>query len=140
LPIDVAAGQLGYSPSSIYRWVRGERPPNPAALRLLRAIASGLHVSQRARKRFSFIDLVAGIGGMRLGLESVGGRCAFTAEWNPFSRQTYRANFDDGPEHPFAGDITAIRPEDVPLHDVVVAGFPCQPFSIAGVSKKNALG
>lgn len=140
LPVEVAAGQLGYSPSSVYRWVRGERPANPAALKLLRAIASGLRVSGRPRKRFSFIDLFAGIGGMRLALESVEGKCVFTSEWNPFSRKTYRANFDDGSDHPFPGDITAVLPEDVPPHDLLVAGFPCQPFSIAGVSKKNALG
>jgi len=140
LPVEILAGQLGYSPSSVYRWLRGERPPNPAALKLLRAIASGLRLPAQPRQRFSFIDLFAGIGGMRLALESVGGRCIFTSEWNPFSRQTYRANFADGPEHPFAGDITILPPAEVPSHDVLVAGFPCQPFSIAGVSKKNALG
>lgn len=87
---------------------------------------------------FTFIDLFAGIGGMRLGLESAGGRCVFTSEWNKYSRQTYATNFAS--DHEIAGDITKIAARDIPAHDVLVAGFPCQPFSIAGVSKKNALG
>lgn len=87
---------------------------------------------------FSFIDLFAGIGGMRLGFETHGGKCVFTSEWNRFAQETYRANFPD--DHELAGDITAIREHEIPDHDVLLAGFPCQPFSIAGVSKKNALG
>lgn len=87
---------------------------------------------------FTFIDLFAGIGGMRLGFEAVGGRCVFTSEWNTWSQKTYAANFQD--RHPIAGDITAIDAKEIPDHDLLVAGFPCQPFSIAGVSKKNALG
>lgn len=91
---------------------------------------------------FRFIDLFAGIGGTRLGFEQAGGTCVFTSEWNKWARQTYETNFpaDEGSEHVFAGDITAINAADVPDHDVLLAGFPCQPFSIAGVSKKNALG
>lgn len=88
--------------------------------------------------RFTFIDLFAGIGGMRLGFEAVGGQCVFTSEWNKFSRQTYQANHLC--DHTIAGDITQIRADEVPAHDLLLAGFPCQPFSIAGVSKKNALG
>ncbi len=88
---------------------------------------------------FTFIDLFAGIGGMRLGFEAVGGECVFTSEWNKYARQTYAANFGED-EAGIAGDITQIDARDVPDHDVLVAGFPCQPFSIAGVSKKNALG
>lgn len=87
---------------------------------------------------FTFIDLFAGIGGMRMAFEALGGRCVFTSEWNRFAVETYRANFDCA--HPIAGDIREVRSDDVPAHDVLVAGFPCQPFSIAGVSKKNALG
>ena len=89
---------------------------------------------------FRFIDLFSGIGGLRLGVEAVGGRCVFSCERDRFSRQTYQANFQDGPEHPFAEDITCVEPESIPPHDLLLAGFPCQPFSIAGVSKKNALG
>jgi len=86
---------------------------------------------------FTFIDLFAGIGGMRVGFEAVGGECVFTSEWNKYSQQTYRANFGD---EEIAGDITQVHADEVPDHDVLVGGFPCQPFSIAGVSKKNALG
>jgi DNA (cytosine-5)-methyltransferase 1 len=87
---------------------------------------------------FSFIDLFAGIGGIRRGFESAGGECVFTSEWDKYAQQTYVANFAD--IHPINGDITLIPAGDIPDHDVLLAGFPCQPFSIAGVSKKNALG
>ena len=90
---------------------------------------------------FRFVDLFAGIGGMRRSFEAVGGQCVFSSEWNGFARRTYLANhpqvLDD---HAFAGDITQVHERNVPTHDVLLAGFPCQPFSIAGVSKKNALG
>ena len=86
--------------------------------------------------QFSFVDIFAGIGGMRLGFEAIGGECLFTCEWNKYSQQTYRSNFGD---EEIAGDIRQVSPHDVPSHDVLLAGFPCQPFSIAGVSKKNAL-
>ena len=85
---------------------------------------------------FSFVDMFAGIGGMRLAFERAGGVCVFTCEWNKYSQQTYRANFGD---HDIGGDIRDIPEDAVPPHDVLLAGFPCQPFSIAGVSKKNAL-
>lgn len=88
---------------------------------------------------FTFIDLFAGIGGMRKGFESAGGRCVFTSEWNEWSQETYRANFSDD-AHEIVGDIVPYDAEEIPDHDVLLAGFPCQPFSIAGVSKKNALG
>jgi DNA (cytosine-5)-methyltransferase 1 len=88
---------------------------------------------------FTFIDLFAGIGGMRLGFEAIGGKCVFTSEWDAYSNKTYRANFRED-EHEIAGDITKIDADEIPDHDVLVGGFPCQPFSIAGVSKKNALG
>lgn len=87
---------------------------------------------------FTFIDLFAGIGGMRLGFEAAGGKCVFTSEWDQNAQRTYRANF--GEHEQIHGDIRSIQAEAVPEHDVLVAGFPCQPFSIAGVSKKNALG
>ena len=86
---------------------------------------------------FTFIDLFAGIGGMRLGFETIGGRCVFTSEWNRFSRETYSLNHVS--DHQIEGDIRQVATEDIPAHDVLLAGFPCQPFSIAGVSKKNAL-
>lgn len=86
--------------------------------------------------KFRFIDLFAGIGGIRLAYQNLGGKCIYTSEWNYFSKKTYEANFG---EVPF-GDITKISEKEIPDHDVLLAGFPCQPFSIAGVSKKNALG
>lgn len=85
---------------------------------------------------FTFVDLFAGIGGLRFGLEAVGGRCLWSSEWDKHSQKTYRAWHGDMPE----GDITKILPKDIPDHDVLAAGFPCQPFSIAGVSKKSSLG
>lgn len=88
------------------------------------------------KNKFTFIDLFAGIGGIRLAYQNVGGRCVFSSEWDKFARKTYEANFG---EIPF-GDITKIDEKDIPDHDVLLAGFPCQPFSIAGVSKKNSLG
>ena len=89
-------------------------------------------------KRIEFIDLFAGIGGLRLGFEAIGGECVFTCERDRFARRTYEANFGGG--HPFAEDATAVRESEIPGHGVLLAGFPCQPFSIAGVSKKNSLG
>ena len=85
---------------------------------------------------FAFIDLFAGIGGFRIGLEKIGGTCVFTSEWDKFSQQTYEKWFGEKP----TGDINEIDPSDIPNHDVLAAGFPCQPFSIAGVSKKKSLG
>lgn len=89
---------------------------------------------------FTFIDLFAGVGGIRLGFEAQGGQCVFTSEWNKFAQKTYLENFPQDANHSLVGDITAVAEQDVPDHDVLLAGFPCQPFSIAGVSKKNALG
>lgn len=85
---------------------------------------------------FKFIDLFAGIGGLRLAFQNLGGKCVFTSEWDTYSKKTYEANFG---EVPF-GDITKIPETEIPDHDILLGGFPCQPFSIAGVSKKNALG
>jgi len=90
----------------------------------------------KMQKKFRFIDLFAGIGGMRIAFEKSGGKCVFSSEWNKFSQQTYEANFGDVPD----GDITKIKARDIPNHDILVGGFPCQPFSIAGVSSKKALG
>jgi len=86
--------------------------------------------------KFKFIDLFAGIGGIRIAYQNLGGKCVFTSEWDAYAKKTYELNFG---EVPF-GDITKIPASMIPEHDVLLAGFPCQPFSIAGVSKKNALG
>ncbi|MBC8171835.1 MAG: DNA (cytosine-5-)-methyltransferase [Anaerolineae bacterium] len=87
-------------------------------------------------KPFTFIDLFAGIGGFRLAFEAAGGNCLFASEWDTFAQKTYAANFGHTP----AGDITQISTSDIPDHDILTAGFPCTPFSLAGVSKNNALG
>ena len=93
-------------------------------------------VKDNSTQKFKFIDLFAGIGGMRIAFESAGGQCVYTNEWNKFCQKTYADNFGDTPD----GDITKVDATAIPDHDVLVAGFPCQPFSIAGVSKKNSLG
>lgn len=132
-----AAKHLDYSEGHIYRWVRGEEKPRDSIIRLLE-----IEIEQRrpvdSGAMFSFIDLFAGIGGLRKAMEGAGGRCVFTSEWDRFAQQTYLANFADN--RPIAGDIREVDASAIPAHDVLVAGFPCQPFSIAGVSKKNALG
>jgi len=91
---------------------------------------------------FTFIDLFAGIGGIRKGFQTYGGECVFTSEWDSYAQKTYRVNFPEDVfrNHRFNQDITQCEVRDIPAHDVLLAGFPCQPFSIAGVSKKNALG
>ncbi len=88
------------------------------------------------KSQFTFIDLFAGIGGLRLAYENAGGKCVYSSEWNKYSQQTYYANFGEQPE----GDITQVDAKTIPEHDILVAGFPCQPFSIAGVSKKVSMG
>lgn len=79
-------------------------------------------------KDYKFIDLFAGIGGIRLGFESVGAKCVFSSEWDKFAQITYHANFDDKP----SGDITQINECEIPAFDILCGGFPCQPFSNAG--------
>jgi DNA (cytosine-5)-methyltransferase 1 len=88
------------------------------------------------KRQLTFIDLFAGIGGTRLAFEKAGCKCVFSSEWDRFAQQTYEANFGEKPH----GDIRKIPSSEIPNHDILVAGFPCQPFSISGVSKKNALG
>ena len=139
LTISELAERSGRSPRTIYRWENGETKPDKLVADYLKRIADAptiLHY--QSPSLFTFIDLFAGIGGMRQAFESVNGMCVFTSEWNKYSRQTYLANFPAG--HPVVGDITQIEESAIPEHDVLLAGFPCQPFSIAGVSKKKALG
>lgn len=142
---------------TVNRWLMGKAEP-----RLTHSEFKALEdllpkPKNQGKQNFDFIDLFAGIGGLRRGFEDIGGRCVFTSEWNPFAVKTYKANFYcDALNHTFNEDIrevtlsnqeniseeVAYRHIDatVPDHDVLLAGFPCQPFSIAGVSKKNALG
>jgi DNA (cytosine-5)-methyltransferase 1 len=139
LPQKAIAEKLRVAPKTISRWERRTTScplyVEPALREILRSFATN---TRSADSSFTFIDLFAGIGGIRMGFEAVGGHCVFTSEWNPWAQQTYVANF--GRDENLAGDITQQNADEVPDHDVLLAGFPCQPFSIAGVSKKNALG
>jgi len=125
---------------TVRRWEVRENAPPPYLADVIRQRILPLMTASTNEYPFTFIDLFAGIGGIRLGFEAHGGHCVFTSEWNAFAQKTYLANFPLDDAHVFAGDITAVDAEDIPEHDVLLAGFPCQPFSIAGVSKKNALG
>lgn len=107
--------------------------------KILKAHADNVQGSSENREpSFRFIDLFAGIGGLRRGFEAAGGQCVFTSEIDAYAQKTYQANFDD--DHEIVGDITEVEASEIPEHDVLLAGFPCQPFSIAGVSKKKSLG
>ena len=92
--------------------------------------------SSNKKNNYRFIDLFCGIGGFRFAFERAGCECVFSCDWDKYARETYKANFG---EKPF-GDIHSIAVADIPSHDILCAGFPCQPFSIAGVSKKQSLG
>ncbi|MET1410738.1 DNA (cytosine-5-)-methyltransferase [Roseibium sp. HPY-6] len=144
LTLEEAARVTRASLRSAYRHDNGECSPSPLALDILQMLADN---SGRVDKQasFRFIDLFAGIGGLRIGFENIGGKCVFTSEWDKYAVETYRKNFSCDADHVFAGDIREYTTGDealarIPKHDVLLAGFPCQPFSIAGVSKKNALG
>lgn len=142
---------------TINRWLNGKASPelNVAEHKALEGLLP--KPARRGKADFDFIDLFAGIGGIRSGFEAAGGRCVFTSEWNEPAVRTYKANYYSDPAfHTFNTDIRQVTlSEDesvseeaayehirkvVPDHDVLLAGFPCQPFSIAGVSKKNAMG
>lgn len=145
LAIEEAAELLDVSDRTIRRYVEGSgKRLDRLKLDRLREVANARCAGRDGKDSFRFIDLFAGIGGLRLPFEEIGGRCVFTAEWDRFSRETYKTNFPEpaNSEHRFEGDIRpfAAEPDKVPAHDLLLAGFPCQPFSIAGVSKKNALG
>ena len=143
---------------TINRWLNGKAAPRLAHAEY-RALQNLLPSPPKNHPEydFDFIDLFAGIGGIRKGFEKSGGRCVFTSEWNKYSVKTYKANhYSDPAHHTFNEDIRQITLSDkegtsaetaernidamIPSHDVLLAGFPCQPFSIAGVSKKNSLG
>lgn len=148
-----------WSREAIKRWVSGADTTATFSDAEYKHVA-GLLPQPPAKKvtpSFDFIDLFAGIGGIRKGFDEIGGRCVFTSEWNPFAVRTYKANnYSDPQHHVFNEDIRSITQSNradvseeeaykhidahVPDHDVLLAGFPCQPFSLAGVSKKNSLG
>lgn len=142
---------------TINRWVKGKTEPSVthAEYIALTELLPKPAVTSKTSE-FRFIDLFAGIGGIRKGFEDQGGLCVFTSEWNKYAVKTYKANYGNDEEHVFNEDIRSITLSDqvdiseqeaydsirknIPEHDVLLAGFPCQPFSIAGVSKKNSLG
>lgn len=130
--------ELNVSLKTIGRWEKGDISSPGLVFHALTGLLGQVPDRPATRSGFRFIDLFAGIGGTRLGFESAGGECVFTSEYDRHCVETYRSNFR--PTHEIAGDIRQVEPESIPDHDVLVAGFPCQPFSIAGVSKKNALG
>ncbi len=139
---DEIAEALGVTSRQIRRWKTGENEPPPYLDYALQSVFPFYESTGKNGDpgKFRFIDLFAGIGGLRQAFSSVGGECVFTSEWDNYAQRTYIHNF---PNHEIHGDITAItnqRLDLIPEHDVLLAGFPCQPFSIAGVSKKNALG
>lgn len=137
------AALLNKSPKTISRWEHGlSKIDQNAILVLDRILRDDLSRDATSDKEdFTFIDLFAGIGGIRKGFESAGGKCVFTSEWDSFAQKTYLANYPHD-DHAIFGDITQIADPaaEIPDHDILLAGFPCQPFSIAGVSKKNSLG
>jgi len=122
---------------TIRRWeARQVEPPRYVANDLQWLLP--LQLPLRYDRAFTFIDLFAGIGGIRKPFEELSGQCVFTSEWDTYAQKTYLTNYRES--HQLNGDITSIHESEVPDHDLLLAGFPCQPFSIAGVSKKNALG
>ena len=144
LSIKEIASLLDVSPRTVRRYIQNEgKRIDRLKIEKLREFVN-IRCPAERQESFRFIDLFAGIGGLRRPFEEIGGRCVFTSEWDRFCKQTYTANFPESEDsdHKYVGDIRpyAENPEDVPQHDVLLAGFPCQPFSIAGVSKKNALG
>jgi len=138
LGIPETAKTLGYTERQVYRWESGKNVPRKVVMDALKTVRNDRCAEMTSTHAFTFIDLFAGIGGLRRGFDAIGGKCVFTCERDKHSQETYRANYPED-EHDIFPDITELRAEDVPQHDVLLAGFPCQPFSIAGVSKKNAL-
>jgi DNA (cytosine-5)-methyltransferase 1 len=132
------ADKLGVTSKTVRNWSVKEDGPPKYQSHQLQSLLFGNESNVPEDTDFTFIDLFAGIGGIRMGFESSGGHCVFTSEWDKYALKTYCENY--GTDHTIAGDITNIVVSDIPSHDVLLAGFPCQPFSIAGVSKKNSLG
>jgi DNA (cytosine-5)-methyltransferase 1 len=131
---------LGVNARQVRRWEARESDPPPYLSYALQQVLPLETSDPKAGKdaAFTFIDLFAGIGGIRQAFDSIGGHCVFTSEWDSYAQKTYLYNYPNN--HQINGDITQIAAKDIPDHDVLLGGFPCQPFSIAGVSKKNALG
>lgn len=135
------AAALGMGSSgerTVRRWESGDTSPTAAECAFIASLDAGAPFGQgeRSDAPFTFCDLFAGIGGIRMPFQELGGRCVFSCEWDKFAQKTYRMNYGETP----AGDIRQVASNDIPDFDVLLAGFPCQPFSLAGVSKKQSLG
>lgn len=131
------AERLEIDQRTVRRWELRQVPIKSYAIPALQSMLPFENLSLTP-SIFKFIDLFAGIGGIRTAFENIGGQCVFTSEWDNYAQKTYLQNFNG--HHTIAGDITQVDASQIPDHDVLLAGFPCQPFSIAGVSKKNSLG
>ena len=117
---------------TISGWERGEHSPTESKLKIIENLSTFIPFKKRTeRSDFTFIDLFAGIGGIRLPFQNLGGECLFSSEWDKFSIKTYAANFGELPK----GDISKISSNEIPSHDILLAGFPCQAFSQAGLRK-----
>jgi len=112
-------------------WENGEHTPSAAKWKKILELPDTGPFRQNGQHDFRFIDLFAGIGGIRLPFQELGGRCVFTSEWDRFAQKTYAANFSELPQ----GDITKVAAKDIPNHDILLAGFPCQAFSQAGLKR-----
>ncbi len=153
------ASEHEWTRESLNRWLNGKSSPRALSASEVTMLQRMLPSppANHPHYAFRFVDLFAGIGGIRSGFEAIGGQCVFTSEWNKHAVRTYKANwYCDEQTHRFNQDIRDITlsgnaeigeqqayqhiNEMIPDHDVLLAGFPCQPFSLAGVSKKNALG
>lgn len=138
------AERFGVSLRTVYRWEKGGcKVPALAMEKISDIVKTAVTPGLSGTRQFRYIDLFAGIGGFRKAFDSIGGKCVFTSEWDKSCRMTYQANYTC--DHPVEGDIREFTKDEeslakIPAHDVLVGGFPCQPFSLAGVSKKNALG
>lgn len=113
-------------------WENGEHRPSPARLKLIENLEANYPLKNNNQNpAFTFIDLFAGIGGIRLPFQELGGKCVFSSEIDKHAQKTYFSNYGEYP----SGDITQISASDIPDHDVLLAGFPCQAFSQAGLKK-----
>ncbi|MGL4562707.1 MAG: DNA (cytosine-5-)-methyltransferase [Brevinema sp.] len=113
---------------TLRRWENGETKPSSLEVDKLLEFANTIPFSNPKNSKFSFIDLFAGIGGIKIPFTELKGKCVFSSEWDKFAQKTYRVNHGEEPQ----GDITQIDPNTIPDHDLLLAGFPCQPFSQAG--------
>ena len=116
---------------TLRRWENGECTPSSLEYKSVMEFANDIPFKNNEKCDFRFIDLFAGIGGIRIPFQELGGNCVFSSEWDKFAQKTYRVNFGETP----AGDITKIETKDIPDFDVLLGGFPCQPFSQAGLHK-----